>query len=89
MNQRRSPVRDTPTAQPSAPDHGEHSHQPDAAAVAPAGLRRRRLGRVIAATLATGLMTGVLLVLAPFIPAGEARATGALPVRPRARLGTL
>ena len=54
------------------------SSETDAAAADPAGLRRRRLGCVIAATLATGLMTGVLLVFAPFIPACEARATGAL-----------
>jgi pimeloyl-ACP methyl ester carboxylesterase len=50
----------------------------NAAAAAPAGLRRRRLGRVTAASLATGLVTGVLLVFAPFIPASEAGATGAL-----------
>lgn len=50
----------------------------DAAAAAAAGVRRRRLGRVVAASLATGLVIGVLLVFAPLVPAGEAGATGAL-----------
>ena len=37
-----------------------------------------RLGRVVAGSLAAGLVTGVLLVFASVIPAGEAAATGAL-----------
>lgn len=44
---------------------------------APIG-RRGHLGRIVAGSLATGLIAGVLLVFAPFIPADETGATGAL-----------
>lgn len=39
---------------------------------------RGHLGRVVAGSLATGLVAGVMLVFAPFIPADETGATGAL-----------
>ncbi len=45
---------------------------------APAGRPTRRIAGVVAASLATGLVAGVLLVFAPFIPADESGATGAI-----------
>ena len=39
---------------------------------------RGRLGRIVFASLASGLVVGLLLVFAPFIPADEAGATGAI-----------
>lgn len=45
---------------------------------APTVVRRRRLGPIVAGSLAVGLVTGVLLVFAPVIPASEPGATGAL-----------
>ena len=54
------------------------SSQSTVSATAPTGGSKRRLGRVVAGSLAAGLVTGVLLVFAPFIPASEAGATGAL-----------
>jgi len=47
---------------------------PNAAAGRPTG----RIADVVAASLATGLVAGVLLVFAPFIPADESGATGAI-----------
>ncbi len=45
-----------------------------AAATAPRG----RVGRIVAGSLATGLIAGLVLVVAPFVPASEAGATGAI-----------
>ena len=39
---------------------------------------RGHLGRIVAGSLATGLVVGLLLVLAPFVPADETGATGAI-----------
>lgn len=39
---------------------------------------RGHLGRIVAGSLATGLVVGVLLVFAPFVPAVETGATGAI-----------
>jgi pimeloyl-ACP methyl ester carboxylesterase len=39
---------------------------------------RGHLGRVVAGSFATGLVAGVLLVLAPFVPPSETGATGAI-----------
>ncbi len=47
---------------------------PNAPATRPTG----HIARVVAASLATGLVAGVLLVFAPFIPADESGATGAI-----------
>ena len=46
----------------------------NAAAFVPTG----HIGRVVACSLATGLVAGVLLAFAPFIPASETGATGAV-----------
>ena len=54
------------------------SSQSTLSSTAPTGSSKRRLRRVVAGSLAAGLVAGVLLVFAPFIPAGEAGATGAL-----------
>lgn len=51
---------------------------PGSAAQAPSPGARGHLGRVVAGSLLTGLVAGVLLAFAPFVPAGEAGATGAL-----------
>ncbi|MEP7194432.1 MAG: alpha/beta hydrolase [Actinomycetota bacterium] len=40
--------------------------------------RRGHIGRVVAGSLATGLVTALLLVAAPFIPADESHLTGAV-----------
>jgi pimeloyl-ACP methyl ester carboxylesterase len=47
---------------------------PTAPAIAPRG----RVGRIVAGSLATGLIAGLLLVVTPFVPASEAGATGAI-----------
>ena len=39
---------------------------------------RGRIGRVVAGSLATGLLAALLLVAAPFVPAEESRVTGAV-----------
>ena len=44
----------------------------------PATGPRGHIGRIVAGSLATGLVAGVLLAFAPFIPASETGATGAL-----------
>lgn len=48
------------------------------AALAPSPGARGHLGRVVAGSLLTGLVAGVLLAFAPVVPASEAGATGAL-----------
>jgi pimeloyl-ACP methyl ester carboxylesterase len=58
-----------PSARPST-----HTDTPGSAPEAPRG----HLGRIVAGSLATGLVAGVLLVFAPFVPATETGATGAL-----------
>ena len=45
---------------------------------APATAPRGRVGRIVAGSLATGLIGGLLLVVVPFVPASEAGATGAI-----------
>jgi pimeloyl-ACP methyl ester carboxylesterase len=44
----------------------------------PGRVARWRIGRVVAVSLATGLLAAVLLVAAPFIPARESEITGAV-----------
>ena len=44
----------------------------------PDGGPRRRIGWIVAGSLVSGLVVGLLLVAAPFIPAEESAATGAL-----------
>src|SRR4051794_19268578 len=54
---------------------------PTAPSSTPAGPARGpkgRIGWIVAGSLATGLLTGLLLVAAPFIPAQESAVTGAL-----------
>ncbi len=59
--------------EPTAPDAGEGGAAPDPR-VAPRG----RLGWIVAASLATGLVAALLLVAAPFIPVTESAITGAV-----------
>jgi pimeloyl-ACP methyl ester carboxylesterase len=61
-----------------APSTITTSSQSTVSATPPTGGSKRRLGRVVAGSLAAGLVTGVLLVFVPFVPAGEAGATGEL-----------
>jgi pimeloyl-ACP methyl ester carboxylesterase len=72
---------------PSAPTRtaSEHAHRAAPAGrhdgTHPARLRgasRGRTGRVVAGSLATGLLAAALLVLAPFVPPTEAGVTGAV-----------
>jgi pimeloyl-ACP methyl ester carboxylesterase len=51
---------------------------PSSTATGPDGEPRGHVGRIVAGSLATGLLTGLLLVAAPFIPAQENTVTGAL-----------
>src|SRR5690348_12022933 len=51
---------------------------PSSTATGPDGEPREHIGRIMAGSLATGLITGLLLVAAPFIPAQENAVTGAL-----------
>lgn len=44
----------------------------------PGPRERRPIGRIVAGSLVTGLVVGLLLVVAPFVPAEDSRATGAL-----------
>ncbi len=55
-----------------------HTETPVGSAPANPNAPRGRLGRIVAGSLATGLVAGVLLVFAPFIPADETGATGAI-----------
>lgn len=55
-----------------------HTDIPQGAAPETPVAPRGHLGRIVAGSLATGLVSGVLLVFAPFISADEAGATGAI-----------
>jgi pimeloyl-ACP methyl ester carboxylesterase len=55
-----------------------HTDTPQGSAPEASTGTRGHLGRIVAGSLATGLVTGLLLVFAPFIPADETGATGAI-----------
>ncbi len=55
-----------------------HTETPVGSAPANPNVPRGHLSRIVAGSLATGLVAGVLLVFAPFMPADETGATGAI-----------
>jgi pimeloyl-ACP methyl ester carboxylesterase len=64
-------------ARPASP-HGVAPKAPDDGSDAPSTRPRGHIGWIVAGSLVSGLVVGLLLVAAPFIPAKESNVTGAL-----------